>query len=382
MATYSKYTKKSGQTAWKVKGYLGVELNSGKQVNVEKRGFATKKEAQLYFNRALVEFEKTGSKQKNTDHTFRGVYHLWLETYEMTVKESSLVKLQQKFDKHILPTFGDKPMDKITVAEVQKFANEMCKKNTQYKEYVSNVSRIFKFAMKEIGLTSNPVEKITIPRRKQNIKENGIKYFTQKQLQAFLMNAKENESTKVYTFFYLMAHTGCRQGELLGLQWDCINWQEKRLNVRQTLTRGKNRRLYLESPKTKRSRRVIPLSEETIATLKAWRRVQRENMLKLGINTMDSKQIIFAEIDNGFIQLSHPRLWMARICKRAGVPVLSPHALRHTFATLLINQGVNFKTVSELLGHSNIGMTLDIYADVYDDQKKGTIEMLTHILEK
>src|SRR5699024_577096 len=190
-----------------------------------------------------------------------------------------------------------------------------------------------KFAMKEIGLTSNPVEKITIPRRKQNIKENGIKYFTQKQLQTFLMDAKENESTKVYTFFYLMAHTGCRQGELLGLQWDCINWQEKRLNIRQTLTRGKDRRLYLETPKTKRSRRVIPLSEETIAILKAWRRVQRENMLKLGINTMDSKQIIFAEIDNGIIQLSHPRLWMARICKRAGVPVLSPHALRHTFAT-------------------------------------------------
>lgn len=379
MASYTQYKKKNGQVAWKVAGYLGTDPQTGKQVNLTRRGFATKKEAQLAFNRLVVDIEKNGL-QKNNNGTFESVYRLWLETYELTVKESSFVKLQQKFDNHILPALGDKDIKKITVADVQKFANDMCKKNTQYKEYVSNVSRIFDFAMKEVGLKSNPVHGITMPRRKKVLEEDEVKYFTKEELQTFLDYAKEHETPLVYTFFYLLAKTGCRQGELLGLQWDCIDFTNKTLKIRQTLTRGKNRRLYLEQPKTKKSRRTIPLSEETIQALKQWRRVQREDMLKLGINTMNKKQILFTDLENNFIELSHPRLWMQRICKRSGLPMLSPHALRHTFATLLISQGVNFKTVSELLGHSNIGMTLDIYAGVYDDQKKDTIEMLDHIL--
>ena len=309
------------------------------------------------------------------------MYLLWLETYEMTVKESSFVKLKQKFDNHILPFFGEMDITKITVADVQKFANEICKKNTQYKEYISNVSRIFKFAMKEIGLTSNPVDSITMPRRKKDLSSKEITYFTSKELKTFLNYARDHEPTKVYTFFYVMAKTGCRQGELLGLQWHCIDFTNKTLKIRQTLTRGENRRLYLEQPKTKKSKRTIPLNDETIDVLKKWRKVQREDMLKLGINTMANDQIIFNDLDNGFIQLSHPRLWCQRICKRSNLPEVSPHALRHTFATLLISQGVNYKTVSELLGHSNISMTLDIYAGVYDDQKTQAIDVLNQLLK-
>lgn len=381
MATYEKYTKKSGKTAWKVTGYLGVDPTTGKQANIEKRGFASKKEASLFFNRKIVEIEKDGFKKKISDNTFESVYRLWLETYEMTVKESSFVKLQQKFNRHILPAFGNKSMEKITVSEVQKFANEMSKKNTQYKEFISNVSRIFKFAIKQGVVEEDPVQKITIPRRTENIKEETIHYYTDEQLKAFLDDTKRNESTKIYTFFYLLANTGARQGEMLGLQWDCIDFNRKTLDIRQTLTRGKNRRLYLEVPKTKKSLRMIPLEDDTIQVLKNWRKVQQKEMLQLGFNTMDKKQVIFTNIENDFIQLTHPRLWMKRICKRANLPILSPHALRHTFATILISQGKDYKTVSELLGHSSIGMTLDTYAGVYDAQKTDAISTLSNLLK-
>ncbi|MDN6167049.1 MAG: Arm DNA-binding domain-containing protein, partial [Tetragenococcus koreensis] len=93
MATYTKYTKKSGQTAWKVSGYLGIDPNTGKQVNVEKRGFSSKKEAQLFLNRKLVEIDKNGFKKSTIGDTFKDVYELWLESYKMTVKESTLMIL-------------------------------------------------------------------------------------------------------------------------------------------------------------------------------------------------------------------------------------------------------------------------------------------------
>lgn len=252
--------------------------------------------------------------------------------------------------------------------------------NKGYKEYVSNVSRIFEFAIKQDLVEHNPVKKITLPRPKKDLNRKQIKYFTKEQLNSFLNDTKDHEPPMIYTFFYLLANSGCRQGELLGLQWDCIDFKAKALTIRQTLTRGKDRRLYLEEPKTINSNRVIPLNDETLNVMKQWRVRQRAEMIQLGISTFDAKQIVFANIDNGFIQLTHPRLWMTRICKRAKLPMLSPHALRHTFATILISDGVNFKTVSMLLGHSSVAFTLDTYAGIYQNEKKDAINVLASAL--
>ena len=92
-------------------------------------------------------------------------------------------------------------------------------------------------------------------------------------------------------------------------------------------------------------------------------------MLQVGINTMGAKQLVFSSPSNEFINMDIPNRWMVRICKRNNIPVLTPHSLRHTFATLLISEGVNPKTVSELLGHSSVAFTLDIYTGVYETEK-------------
>lgn len=381
MATYKEYIKKNGKKSWKVDGYLGIDPRTGKQVLFKKRGFKSSKEAKRAYNRAVSEIEKNGF-SSNEVRTFKQVYKVWLKTYKLTVKESSLVKLKQKFDNHILPFFGEMEIKKIKVSDVQQFTNEMCfeKKNTQYKEYVSNVSRIFEYAIKQGLVNKNPVKQIVIPKKKANLDDTKIHFYTMDQLKLFLKDAKANEGTQVYTVFHLLAYTGCRQGEILGLQWDCIDFDSKTLTVRQTLTRGENRRLYLEEPKTKKSKRTIPLDDLTISILKSWRTTQRKNMLQVGINTMDAKQLVFSNQDNSFVQITHPRLWMHRIAKRANLPILSPHALRHTFATMLISEGIDFKTVSELLGHSSVGMTLDTYAGVYEEQKTKTINLLAKML--
>lgn len=381
MATFEKYTKKNGSSAWLVRAYLGKDPLTNKQVNIEKRGFATRKEAKLFIDRKTAEIQKNGlARSKATD--FRAVYGLWLTTYQLTVKESSLVKLKQKFDNYILPAFGSYEMDKINPANVQQFANFMCleKENKHYKEYISNVSRIFEFAIRQGLAKKNPVKMITIPKKKADLSEKSINFFTKDQLKKFLDDAKANEPTKIFTFFHLMAFTGCRQGEILGLQWQCIDFDNQTLTVKQTLTRGENRRLYLEEPKTRKSRRVIPLDPDTVKILKQWRLVQRSEWLHVGTNTMSADQMIFTNSKNEPIQLTHPRLWMHRICKRANLPKLSPHALRHTYATMMISEGIDFKTVSELLGHTSVSMTLDIYAGVYEEKKTAAVNLLANIM--
>lgn len=382
MATFEKYMRKNGSIAWKFRTYAGIDPDTGKKIFFQKRGLRSKKEAQLVCTRMLTDFEKNGYKKKSAN-TFEDVYTLWLETYRITVKESSFVKLKQKFDTHILPALGELPINKIKPANVQRFANYMCFEmaNKHYKEYISNVSRIFEYAIRQGIIQQNPVKRITLPKRKADLNSGSLRYFTQEQLKTFLDDTKKNESPKIFTFFYLLANSGCRQGEALALQWDCIDFEGKSLTIRQTLTRGENRRLYLEEPKTKKSKRSIPLNDATIKVLKEWRLRQRSDWLQVGINTMNAKQFVFTTIENDFIQLSHPRLWMHRICKRAELPALSPHALRHTFATILIAQGVNFKTVSALLGHSTVSMTLDIYAGVYEADKVETIDLLANVLK-
>ncbi|MDT2402499.1 tyrosine-type recombinase/integrase [Enterococcus avium] len=380
MASFQSYTTKSGKKLWSVKAYLGIDPATNKQVNLQKKGFSNKKEAQLFYNRKIVEIEKNGFKKQRAD-TFKEVYELWLETtYKLMVKESSYNRLKLQFNKHILPAFGNQSIKTIQPVDLQRYANEKSNEVQEYRLQLSNISQIFEFAIKQGIITSNPIRMITIPKKKANLEKKKIKYFTKDELKILLADAKENEPYKIFAFLYLMANTGCRKGEIMGLQWDCIDFENKTLEIHQTLARGENRRLYLEEPKTVHSFRTIPLGDETISILKMWRKVQRETMLQVGINTMSTKQLVFSSPFNEFINMDIPNRWMARICKRTNIPILTPHSLRHTFSTLLISEGVNPKTVSELLGHSSVSFTLDIYTGVFDTEKTSTIKLLAGII--
>ena len=121
MATITKYTTRKG-TFFKVQGYLGTDPMTGLPVNMEKRGFETKKEAQLYFNTAYQEFHDNSYSKKVKDFTYKEVYDEWLEMYKNTVKESTLHKTMVVFRDHILPKFGKCKINMIEAKTLQKQA--------------------------------------------------------------------------------------------------------------------------------------------------------------------------------------------------------------------------------------------------------------------
>ena len=127
MATFKQYETVKGKF-WKYRAYLGIDETTGKDKRIEKRGFKTKKEAQLSLSRLQLDYDKNGS-VSNTKYTYNDMYLLWLEQYKNTVKESTLAKTQRTFKNHILPFFGQYRIDKIKPTYCQKAINLWHEKN-------------------------------------------------------------------------------------------------------------------------------------------------------------------------------------------------------------------------------------------------------------
>lgn len=369
MATFKQYEKRDGSTLWMFKAYLGIDPDTGKRINVTKRGFQSKKEARLVLTRLQTAFDSgellKEPKKAPLKQTFNQVFELWKQNYELTVKESTFVKAMSQYENHIIPTFGKKLVNEITITDVQAFANANVNKFAKYRDFVTDVARVLEYAIMLELIDSNPAKKITIPKRKDDLTEKRMNYYTKEELKMFLSCSLKQQPYHIYTFFKLLSASGCRQGELLGLEWRFVDFENKCIHINQTLARGKNKRLYLETPKTKHSKRSVSLDDETMATLKRWRKDQQALMLRFGHNTLNSNQLVFASQEhNSFIQLSKPRSWMLQNIKKNNLREITIHGFRHTHATLLLEAGVNPKVISERLGHSTIQITLDLYSHV------------------
>lgn len=371
MATFKQYTKKDGTKLWMFKTYLGTDAN-GKQITTTRRNFNTKKEAQLALSRLKVQFEKGEyNKPKEDRYTFNQVFEIWKNNYELTVKESTFVKVMSQYEFHILPIFGSKYIDTISVIDIQNYANDKVNEFVNYRNLITNISRIFDYAV-NIGLIdANPTKRISIPKRKISVGDNKKQnYYTKIELKQFLDLSRKQQPYYIYAFFQLLAYSGCRKGEILGLQWRSVSFKDNHINIMQTLASGKDNRLYLEQPKTKHSKRIVSLDKQTMEVLKHWKKEQRKMMFQLGYNTMNDEQLVFSNIENSFLQVSKPRKWMLQTIHKNNLKEISIHGFRHTHATLLLEAGVSPKVISERLGHSSIQITLDLYSHVTEEMER------------
>jgi len=168
---------------------------------------------------------------------------------------------------------------------------------------------------------------------------------------------------RLEALYVLAIHTGMRRGELLGLRWDDIDLDSSSIRVRRTLTRPENgKRFALGKPKTKKSCRTVRLTQRAVEALKRHRARQAEEKLKAGSLYQD-QGLVFASVNGGLINPSNLRQRsFASLLKRADLPHITFHDLRHTCASLLFQRNVHPKFVQELLGHASVAITLDTYS--------------------
>jgi integrase len=180
------------------------------------------------------------------------------------------------------------------------------------------------------------------------------------------------QGDRLYAAFLTVFMVGLRRGELLGLRWQDIGWDDEVLHVRQILVRiynrdtrgeGRKTRLVFQEPKTEKSRRSVSIPEVCLAALRRHKAHQAEERLLLGPGYQDDG-LVFAKADGTPIDPRLMNLYFTQALKRAGLPAIRLHDARHTFATWMLEQGTQPKVVSEMLGHSKISTTLDVYSHV------------------
>ena len=319
---------------------------------------------------------------KRLDYTQTGKYTVgqwmdeWFEAYaRVKVRPSSHQTYKGYIENHIKPNIGDIPIEKLTSLQLQKFyrlllaegripriESEKQPKGLSAKT-VRNINQVISSAMdmavRHKLILTNPTEGCELPK----VEHREMKTLPAERLGAFLREAKESG---VYELYYLDLATGLRRGELLGLKWEDIDLQNGIIHVRRQVARvdGEVKELPL---KTKNSYRNISISQDAVAMLTE-------------MEAHRSSDYVFPSSTGGPISPDSVNNMLHRVLKRAGLPSIRFHDLRHTFATLALQNGVDIKTVSGMLGHFSAGFTLDTYAHVTTSAQKEAARTMGNVL--
>lgn len=360
-----------------------VDRRTGKKNETSKGGFNTKKEAQIAANDAESKINYFGFAE-NGNEKIDNYFVEWLEIYKKpNVKPITYSVQERNVRLNIVPRWGNYKLKDINRTEYQKWINEL--KNHYSEGTIRRIHSIFSSAMNDAVhefkiMRENPLQKIKIP--KDVDKPNKISFFTKEQLQLFLdttnitvKHAKYQESMQYYALFTLIARTGLRIGETLALTWDDISFDFKTVTINKTLVYPLNSTPYLSTPKTKKSERTIKLDDLTSKVLKKHRINQKEVILKYENYKATKDNVIFHQHEGRWLRTNVVREYFKEVCKRAGLPVLSPHALRHTHAVHLLEAGVSTKYVSERLGHASTTITSDTYLHVTEKIEDNALEL-------
>lgn len=360
------YTLKNGNKRYYAKTYLGKDANTGKEDWDWKYGFKSEREARNHQARVKVDYENNKTEFKSKKLKFEDITNEWLQVYRKSVKENTYIKEEDRISSRILPHFANSYVSEITVAYCQKVANEWYKSYTKANTLVSLVNRIFKFAINQGYIESNPMDKIIRPKNTHK-KEFEAKFYEKEELKHFL-ECIENENILVSTMFRTFAFTGLRTGELLGLQWEHIDFDKKTISVKQVLVRVKQQ-YKLQPPKNKNSRRTIGIDQGTLDKL-ALLREQNPNSI-----------FVFSNAHGDHLNIYYCYTKLKKLIKKYKLPEISTHGLRHTHCSLLFEAGVSMNDVKDRLGHATIQTTLNIYSHVTKNKRKDTAEKFSNFMD-
>lgn len=381
MASITSYQLKNGHKRYVFQVYAGLDPQTGKPKRIMKRGFRTKKEATLAANQLELSISRGDFHQENNIR-FKTVYEQWYQAYKNTVRESTISQTAGMFNNHILPYFGNKRIRTITIVQVQRAVNKWFKEAPRnFKKWYNYTTNVFDYALKHGYMHGdNPAKQITIPRRKAHWGRSHDNFWDRDELTKFFQCINYNLEPQKYTLFRVLAFAGIRRGECLALTWDDISFSKSTLSVNKTLTQGMRGRQIIQPPKTLAGRREVTLDKATLHYLKLWRATQKRDYLMMGFNTLRKKQLVFANLKNGYKSLNTPARWLKEIIKDNQLKPITIHGFRHTSASLLFEAGATIKEVQTRLGHDDAQTTLNIYTHVTQKQDNQAAEKLANLL--
>jgi integrase len=279
-----------------------------------------------------------------------------------SVKLSTAEKVAQFFETDIKTLFT-----------VQKGNGRLAPKTI--KHYLSFVSDVLDYAFRFGMIQENPCRRVTVPTAAKAERD----CYSLEEAQRFL-ESLEGAPSKYRAFFVLAIYGGLRRGELLGLEWQDVDYENHVISIRRTSQYLKGRGVYTDETKTAKSRRTLKLPVSVFEVLRQHQIEQIQDRLKLGDRWHDTGRL-FTMWDGRAMHPNSCYHWLSTFCEKTGQRFLGVHAFRHLNASLLINSGADVKTVSASLGHSNTTTTLDIYSHTFQAAQARAAEAVADVLE-
>ncbi|KEI16950.1 integrase [Clostridium novyi B str. ATCC 27606] len=334
---------------------ISYKDNMGKWKQKSKQGFKTKKDAKPAAEKMLKELKNTTKNVPvNNDLikvTFNQLTTIYLDHITLYKEYHTVKSYKNCFSK--FKDLNNKRIKEIKKHDIQSIVDKLLKEHLKYstvKKYVGILNMFFIYVKDDLNLIFElPTVNIKIPKEKEYSNKIAL---TKKQLNKLL---KELQDNKYYMVAFIAANTGMRLGEVLGLTWDSIDFKRSSITVNKQWKVLRTRKSGFGSLKSKNSYRTIPLSPNTLKELKNYKKN----------NPTDINNRVTPFNASSIDKYLNPKLK-----ELAGITM---HELRHTYATALISNGVDFKTAAKILGHT-VEMTMKIYSHVTDDMmKKATI---------
>lgn len=342
--------KKSGK--WFAKFYYRDWQGNNRQK--WKRGFATKKEALAYEREFL---EKQSS---NPDMTFQSLWELYLEDMTARLKFSTIQTKKHICETKILPFFGNKAVNEIKASDIRRWQNTLINSGKNYSEtYLKTINNqlvaIINYARRYYDLNTNPCGQAGSIGKS---KAEEMQYWTLEEYLAF----REGIKDKIFSYlcFEVLYWTGLREGELLALTVADIDLEGKMIDVNKTYSRLHGEDIITTS-KTRKSKRKVPIPDFLCRELKEYIHA------KYCLQPTDR----LFPYTKSF--LSHE---MIRGCKKTGVKKIRIHDIRHSHASLLINQGCDALILADRLGHEKVSTTLNTYSHLFPHKQQSLVESL------
>lgn len=314
-------------------------------------------------------------------------FEFWISNIVSDRAPNTLRNYRERYEKNILPIIGAMKLVDVKPMHCKMVLNKMDELyagSTIRQAYIC-MGTMLRAAVDNGMINKHPMDGVRYTKPVRAVCD--IKYLTVEEQKTFLETAARSHN---YNQYALILETGLRTGEMIGLTWDCIDWEKRTLTVNKTLEfRHKQQKWRAGPPKSQSSYRTIPLTKKAYSILKGLydSRENRKESATLSqtltyIDRITGQQMTLVMRDLVFVNWrtgepaknSSYDTHLYKLCDEAGIKRFCMHALRHTYATRCIETGINPKTLQKFLGHSSIKMTLDRYVHVTDDSKKLAIE--------
>lgn len=342
----------------------------------------TKRQIEKELNRQAVMFEEACNRGfKTSAIKFQELAEEWFENYARLALRSTTYERMKQLTHRVYPAIGHLRIDKITARQLQSFVNSLAKEGANEKtgkplapktirHNLSFISDVFSYAVKMDLVSDNPCRKVTIP--KGEVKEKPI--YSQEEM-AQLLTAINGEPTKYRAFFFLIAYSGFRRSEMLGLEWKDIDFGHNIISVRRTSNYTAKKGVNTDTTKTRKSQRTLKFPQQIMDMLKEYKAEQDDEALRLGDKWIETDRL-FVKWNGEPMNNQTPYGWLKEFCEKNELSFYGIHSFRHFAASALISAGLDVTTVSGALGHCNSGTTLNVYSHLFQTAQARVAEAM------